>query len=334
MQTTIIKNKKEGEYKLLSEITSGLLIVLILISGFFAYLILFEIQDINSPSLTLNKAQYQITADFNKDVFEESMEEDFLNTVETQNKWIEKQREINDQYDEKLENVVNSQDSVFTDEYYNEIEKRQRELDKEYQQFVENINFDTENMIKYYSSMVNYELEESLENIRLEYDEELKEFEQEVRKENRNELLNLRIKLLVLELSEQRRKEFQDRIEEIQNSKSIKISNKISEIYYRLRIASNELSEARDKKVASLSEILNNDKKVKINNKKESLDRIYKDYQEIRYAALSQQMTDFEKTISNDKDELFEKRNNIIKIVTSDLNTLHKIYLLPTEERN
>lgn len=319
---------------MLSEITSGLLIVLILISGFFAYLILFEVQDINSPSLSLNKEQYEITADFDKDLFKENLNDSFIKTVDTQKRWIEKQTKLNELYNDKFGSILYSQNSVFIDQYYNEVAKKQRELDKEYQRYVENINFETENRINYYSSMVNYEVEKSLENIRLKYDEEIQEFEKQVNQENRNELLNLRLKLKVLELSEEKRKELQNRIDEIQNNKSIKISNKISEIYYRLRIVSNELNEAKAEKIANLKEILNNEKENNINNKKSSLDNIYKEYQEDRYAALSEKINNFQRTISSDNNDLIEKRNEIINIVTNDLNSLHQMYLLPTGERN
>ena len=316
------------------EVIGGLLVVLILITGFFSYIILFDVKEIKSPSFTLNKAQYQTEPNFETNGYAEKFKEPFKNSIEIQDKWIERQEKINEEYDVILGAALYNQNLLYIEEYNNDIEAKNEELNKDFQSYKEEINKLTERKIDYYSSMVRYEKQKSFDNLQAKYDKELQEVKTQVQKERSNELLNYRLKIETLDLTEAKEQEYREKIEEIQTARRNKINSKITAIYYTLRVENNKLKNAMQEKIANLTERFVKEKEELISEKKQELENIYAIYRQNRYSALEQKIQKFEANIGEEKNSLLEKRNNLIKVAKTDLEELKSRYNASNEERN
>src|SRR6056297_3597484 len=304
---------------MLREIISGLLIVLIIITGIFAYIILFDVKEIKSPSLTLNKKQYDIETEIDDKQFKKRLIKPFSASVKAQQAWLETHQEFDQEYKNILDELLNNQDLLFVEEYKDDIEHKREQLEHGFIDFKDKINKITNKEIEYYSSMIDYEMEQSLEKLRKKYDEEFAEYEEQVQQERRNELLNYRLKLETLDLSEQEAQKLREKIEDIESAKSIKINNKINEIYYGLRLKTEKLYKEKERQIAQ---------------KKIELEKVLSLFQRNRYAALQNQMNEFAVELEQESEELLQKRDAIKEIVQNDLETLNKTYLDLTEERN
>ncbi len=318
---------------MLREIVSGLLIVLILITGFFTYIILFDVKEIKSPSLTLDIEQYNTETDIKSTSFKQSFFDPFVNSVQAQQDWLNLYQDTKQEYEEVFKAVLVNQELLFVEEYKDDLEDKRDQLDRDFNNFKERINKVTAKEIEYYSSLVEYEMEQSLENLRKNYDEEFAEYEKQVQEASRNELLNYRLKLETLDLTEEKAQKYRDKIEEIEAEKSIKINNKLNEIYYTLRIKSEELEAEKELKIAKLKEQFNREKDKQIEQKQLELENVLTVFQR-RYAALKKQMNQFEKTLNQESPYLFQKKEVIKEIIQSDLDNLKKNYIVSTEERN
>lgn len=316
------------------EIIGGLLVVLILITGFFSYIILFDVKEIKSPSFTLNKEQYQTEPEFQTGGYEEKFKEPFKNSIEEQEQWIERQENINEEYEALLGAAFHNQQLLYIEEYNSDIEAKNEELGRDFQNYKEEINVLTERKIDYYSSMVRYEKKKSFENLQSKYDQELQEFEKEVQKERRNDLLNYRLKIETLDLSEEKEQEYREKIEEIQSTKNIKIDNKITQIHYTLRLENIKLNKAMEDKIANLTEEYEKEKDELISQKNQELENIFSIYQQNRYSALEQKIQKFEANINEEKKDFLGKRDNLIGIAKNDLEKLRNRYNGSNEERN
>lgn len=316
------------------DIIGGLLVVLILVTGFFSYIILFEVKEIRSPSFTLSKGQYQTEPDFETSGYVEKFEKPFKNSIEEQKKWIELQKSINEEYEVILGAALYNQKLLYIEEYNNDIEAKNVELKKDFQNYKDKINTLTERKIDYYSSMVQYEKDKSLENLQSKYSKELNEFEKQVQKENSNELLNYRLKLETLDLTEKKEQEYKDKINEIQSTKKIKINNKMTEIHYTLRVENNKLKKAMEDKIANITEKYEEEKKELISKKSQELDTIYTIYQQNNYSALNQRIKKFEANINEERKKLLDKREDFIDIAKNDLEKLKSRYNASNGERN
>jgi hypothetical protein len=177
-------------------------------------------------------------------------------------------------------------------------------------------------------------MEQSLDNLREKYDQEFADYEKQVQQENSNELLNYRLKLETLDLTEEKAAEYRSKIEEIENNRSIKINNKLNEIYYELRIRSEELTRERDQKIAELKKQFLNKKEEQIEQKNIELENMFAIYQRNRYTALKNSMDEFEENLEQDTAQLLAKSDIITDVVQSDLEVLNNTYLENTEERN
>jgi len=316
------------------EVIGGLLVVLILITGFFSYIILFDVKEIKSPSFTLNKAQYQTEPNFDTSGYAEKFKEPFKNSIERQEEWIERQEKINEEYDVILGAALYNQNLLYIEEYNNDIEAKNEELNKDFQSYKEEINKLTERKIDYYSSMVRYEKQKSFDNLQAKYDKELQEVKTQVQKERSNELLNYRLKIETLDLTEAKEQEYREKIEEIQTARRNKINSKMTAIYYTLRVENNKLKNAMQEKIANLTERFVKEKEELISEKKQELENIYAIYRQNRYSALEQKIQKFEANIGEEKNSLLEKRNNLIKVAKTDLEELKSKYNASNEERN
>ena len=316
------------------EVIGGLLVVLILITGFFSYIILFDVKEIKSPSFTLNKAQYQTEPNFDTSGYAEKFKEPFKNSIERQEEWIERQEKINEEYDVILGAALYNQNLLYIEEYNNDIEAKNEELNKDFQSYKEEINKLTERKIDYYSSMVRYEKQKSFDNLQAKYDKELQEVKTQVQKERSNELLNYRLKIETLDLTEAKEQEYREKIEEIQTARRNKINSKMTAIYYTLRVENNKLKNAMQEKIANLTERFVKEKEELISEKKQELENIYAIYRQNRYSALEQKIQKFEANIGEEKNSLLEKRNNLIKVAKTDLEELKSRYNASNEERN
>ncbi len=315
------------------EIIGGLLVVLILITGFFSYIILFEVKEIRSPSLTLNKAQYETEPDFQTSGYENKFKQPFKNSIEEQEKWGQSQEDINEEYDVILEAALYNQKLLFIEEYNNDIEAKNEELKTDFQNYRKKVDTLTERKIDYYSSMVRYEKEKSFENLQSKYGEKLKEFEKEVQKERSNEIINYRLKLETLDLTEAKKKEYRVKLEEIRSAKRVKINNKSTEIYYQLRIENNKLKKAMEDKIVELTEKFEEEKKELISKKNHELESIFSVYQRNRHTALNQKIKVFETNINEERQAILDKRENFIEIAKRDLKTLKNRYNVSNGER-
>ena len=316
------------------EVIGGLLVVLILITGFFSYIILFDVKEIKSPSFTLNKAQYQTEPNFDTSGYAEKFKEPFKNSIERQEEWTERQEKINEEYDVILGAALYNQNLLYIEEYNNDIEAKNEELNKDFQSYKEEINKLTERKIDYYSSMVRYEKQKSFDNLQAKYDKELQEVKTQVQKERSNELLNYRLKIETLDLTEAKEQEYREKIEEIQTARRNKINSKMTAIYYTLRVENNKLKNAMQEKIANLTERFIKEKEELISEKKQELENIYAIYRQNRYSALEQKIQKFEVNIGEEKNSLLEKRNNLIKVAKTDLEELKSRYNASNEERN
>jgi|SRR6056297_3282177 len=319
---------------MLREIISGLLIVLIIITGIFAYIILFDVKEIKSPSLTLNKKQYDIETEIDDKQFKKRLIKPFSASVKAQQAWLETHQEFDQEYKNILDELLNNQDLLFVEEYKDDIEHKREQLEHGFIDFKDKINKITNKEIEYYSSMIDYEMEQSLEKLRKKYDEEFAEYEEQVQQERRNELLNYRLKLETLDLSEQEAQKLREKIEDIESAKSIKINNKLNEIYYGLRLKTEKLSKEKERKKAELEKQFNKETERQIAQKKIELEKVLSLFQRNRYAALQNQMNEFAVELEQESEELLQKRDAIKEIVQNDLETLNKTYLDLTEERN
>ncbi|MCF8002437.1 MAG: hypothetical protein K9K76_11365 [Halanaerobiales bacterium] len=316
------------------EIIGGLLVVLILITGFFSYIILFDVKEIKSPSFTLNKNQYQTEPDFQTSGFEEDFKMPFKNSIQKQEQWIERQQNINQEYSDILGTALYNQELLYIEEYNNDIESKNEELNKDFQNYKEEVNILTDRKIDYYSSMVRYEKQKSFENLQAKYDEELQAVKSQVQKERSNELLNYRLKIETLDLTEAKKQEYREKIEEIKTARKNKINAKMTAIYYTLRVENNKLKNAMEEKIANLTERYEKEKEEFITEKMQELDNIYSMYRQNRYSALDQKIQKFEASINEDKKAILNKRNKLIKIAKKDLKNLKNRYSSSDEERN
>jgi hypothetical protein len=316
------------------EIIGGLLVVLILITGFFSYIILFDVKEIKSPSFTINKQQYQTEPEFQTSEYEKKFKEPFQNSIEEQEQWIERQENINEEYEVILGAAVYNQELLYIDEYNNDIEAKNEELNKDFQNYKQEINILTERKIDYYSSMVRYEKEKSFENLQSKYDKELQEVKTQVQKERSTELLNYRLKIKTLDLSEAKEQEYREKIEEIQTARRNKVNNKMTAIYYTLRVENNKLKNVMEEKIANLTEEFEEEKEELIAKQNQELKNIYSIYQQNRYSALEQKIQKVEANITEEKKALLNKRNNLIEIAKNDLEKLKSRYNVSNGERN
>ncbi len=316
------------------EIIGGLLVVLILITGFFSYIILFDVKEIKSPSLTINKHQYQTEPEFQTSGYKEKFTGPFKNSIEEQKKWIERQENINEEYEVILGAAVYNQELLYIDEYNNDIEAKNEELNKDFQNYEQEINILTERKIDYYSSMVRYEKEKSFENLQSKYYKELQEVKTQIQKDRSNELLNYRLKIRTLDLSEAKEQEYLEKIEEIQTARKNKINNKVTAIYYTLRVENNKLKNVMEEKIANLTDRFEAEKEELIAKNNQEVKNIYSVYQQNRYSALEQKIQKVEENITEDKKDLLNKRNNLIEIAKIDLEKLKNRYNVSNGERN
>jgi len=316
------------------EIIGGLLVVLILITGFFSYIILFDVKEIKSPSLTINKHQYQTEPEFQTSGYKEKFTGPFKNSIEEQKKWIERQENINEEYEVILGAAVYNQELLYIDEYNNDIEAKNEELNKDFQNYEQEINILTERKIDYYSSMVRYEKEKSFENLQSKYYKELQEVKTQIQKDRSNELLNYRLKIRTLDLSEAKQQEYLEKIEEIQTARKNKINNKVTAIYYTLRVENNKLKNVMEEKIANLTDRFEAEKEELIAKNNQEVKNIYSVYQQNRYSALEQKIQKVEENITEDKKDLLNKRNNLIEIAKIDLEKLKNRYNVSNGERN
>jgi len=316
------------------EIIGGLLVVLILITGFFSYIILFDVKEIKSPSLTINKQQYQTEPKFQTSEYEEKFKVPFQNSIEEQKQWIERQENINEEYEVILGAAVYNQELLYIDEYNNDIEAKNEELNKDFQNYEQEINILTERKIDYYSSMVRYEKEKSFENLQSKYYKELQEVKTQIQKDRSNELLNYRLKIRTLDLSEAKEQEYLEKIEEIQTARKNKINNKVTAIYYTLRVENNKLKNVMEEKIANLTDRFEAEKEELIAKNNQEVKNIYSVYQQNRYSALEQKIQKVEENITEDKKDLLNKRNNLIEIAKIDLEKLKNRYNVSNGERN
>ena len=316
------------------EIIGGLLVVLILITGFFSYIILFDVKEIKSPSFTINKQQYQTEPKFQTSEYEEKFKVPFQNSIEEQKQWIERQENINEEYEVILGAAVYNQELLYIDEYNNDIEAKNEELNKDFQNYEQEINILTERKIDYYSSMVRYEKEKSFENLQSKYYKELQEVKTQIQKDRSNELLNYRLKIRTLDLSEAKEQEYLEKIEEIQTARKNKINNKVTAIYYTLRVENNKLKNVMEEKIANLTDRFEAEKEELIAKNNQEVKNIYSVYQQNRYSALEQKIQKVEENITEDKKDLLNKRNNLIEIAKIDLEKLKNRYNVSNGERN
>lgn len=316
------------------DIIGGLLIVLILITGFISYIILFDVKEVRSPSLTLNTEQYNTEVDFQTENFKKELINPFISSVAKQSEWLENHSNINNEYNGILEDVLFNQNLLFIEEYKNDVENKKAELTEEFQIYQEQTAEITAKEVKYYSSIIENETEQSIDNIREKYNQEFQEYEKEVRAENRNELLNYRLKLEVLDLSEEKAQEYRDKIEEIEAAKQQKIRNQLTATSYKLRTETEQLIEEKEAKITELKERLNQEMEQKIAKKKASLDNIFQVYQQNRLAAVEERMAEFEDRIAKQSEELYQKRDEIALIVKDDLASLKEMYPDFNEERD
>jgi len=319
---------------LLREIISGLLIVVILIAGFFAYIVLYDVKEIESPSLTLDKKQYQTNNQLDSERLKSNLREPFKNSIKAQNSWLTEQSEVREGYQNILDSLLTNQNVLYIEEYKNDLEDKRKQLDLQFVEFQDRIDKITDKEIEYYSSMIDYEMEQSLDNLRQKYDQEFANYEKQVQQENSNELLNYRLKLETLDLTEEKAEEYRNKIEEIENNRSIKINNKLNEIYYELRIRSEELARKRDEKIAELKKQFLNRKKAEIEQKNIELENMFAIYQRNRYTALQNSMDEFEANLEQETAKLLAKSDIITETVQNDLEVLNNTYLENTEERN
>jgi hypothetical protein len=319
---------------LLREIISGLLIVVILIAGFLAYIVLYDVKEIESPSLTLNKEQYQTDSDLDGERLKSNLIRPFKNSIKAQNSWLTEQSEVKADYQNILDGLLTNQNVLYIEEYKNDLEDKRKQLELQFVEFKDRIDKITDKEIEYYSSMIDYEMEQSLDNLREKYDQEFADYEKQVQQENSNELLNYRLKLETLDLTEEKAAEYRSKIEEIENNRSIKINNKLNEIYYELRIRSEELTRERDQKIAELKKQFLNKKEEQIEQKNIELENMFAIYQRNRYTALKNSMDEFEENLEQDTAQLLAKSDIITDVVQSDLEVLNNTYLENTEERN
>jgi hypothetical protein len=308
--------------------------VVILIAGFLAYIVLYDVKEIESPSLTLNKKQYQTTSELDSESLKSTLIEPFINSIDAQNNWLTEQAGAQKDYQNILDGLLTNQNLLYIEEYKNDLEDKRKQLDLQFIEYKDRIDKITDKEIEYYSSMIDYEMERSIENLRENYDQEFAEYEKQVQRENSNELLNYRLKLETLDLTEEKAAEYRSKIEEIENNRSIKINNKLNEIYYELRIRSEELTRERDQKIAELKKQFLNKKEEQIEQKNIELENMFAIYQRNRYTALKNSMDEFEENLEQDTAQLLAKSDIITDVVQSDLEVLNNTYLENTEERN
>lgn len=316
------------------EIIGGLLVVLILITGFLSYIILFEVKEIKSPSFTLNVEDYQTEPGFQTSGYEDKFKEPFNNSIDRQKEWIDRQNSINQKYEEMLGEVLFNQELLFIEEYNNDIEDKNKELKNNFQNYKREVDKLTEKKIDYYSSMVRYEKERSLENLQDNYDEEFDEFVSQVQQERQNELLNYRLKIEILDLSKAKEKEYQNKIEEIESDKRVRTNNKMHKIYSRLRLENYKVNKVMEEKIASLTEKFKEEEKELISNKQEELDNIFSIFEQNRETALEQKKEQFKTNINEERKAILNKRESIIEIATDDLEKLQSRYSTSNGERN
>ena len=308
--------------------------MVILIAGFLAYIVLYDVKEIESPSLTLNKEQYQTASQLDSESLKNNLIGPFENSLKAQNSWLKEQSEVKEDYQNILDSLLTNQNVLYIEEYKNDLEDKRKQLDLQFIEFKDRIGKITDKEIEYYSSMIDYEMEQSLDNLRQQYDQEFADYEKQVQQENRNELLNYRLKLDTLDLTEEKAAEYRSKIEEIENNRSIKINNKLNEIYYELRVRSEELAREREEKIAELKEQFLNKKEAEIEQKNIELENMFAIYQRNRYTALKNSMDKFEANLEQETAQLLAKSDTITEIVQNDLEVLNNTYLENTEERN
>ena len=308
--------------------------MVILIAGFLAYIVLYDVKEIESPSLTLNKEQYQTASQLDSESLKNNLIGPFENSLKAQNSWLKEQSEVKEDYQNILDSLLTNQNVLYIEEYKNDLEDKRKQLELQFVEFKDRIDKITDKEIEYYSSMIEYEMEQSLDNLRQKYDQEFADYEKQVQQENRNELLNYRLKLETLDLTDEQAQEYRSKIEEIENNRSIKINNKLNGIYYQLRIRSEQLAQKRDDKIAELKEQFLNNKKEEIEQKNIELENMFAIYQRNRYTALKNSMNEFEANLEQETAQLLAKSDTITEIVQNDLEVLNNTYLENTEERN
>lgn len=316
------------------DLFSVLLIVLIIITGFFTYIIFFEIEEAKSPSFNIDREAYKIKPDFEPTVFVDKFKVPFFASLDDQEQWADRQEKLSDDYEISFSEIQFNKYILYFDQYSSDITKLREELDRQFAEYEIEADNILDKKIAYYTSMIDHEVERSLENLIIDYREEFEEFESELKKQRSNELLNYRLKLETLDLTDEQKKDYKDKIAEIELEKRIRINNKLNEIYYELKTASQLLNENKAEKVSYLLEKFAEKKNKLVANRKREIEASYLTYQQQRYIAATHNIYQAEELINEEKQEILAVLKIVDEVVKDDLEVLKSAYSTVNKERN
>jgi len=316
------------------DIVNVILIFLIIITGFFTYIIFFEIEEAKSPSFNIDRKAYSIEPDFEPTLFLDKFKVPFTTSLDDQEQWAAQQEKLSDDYEIFFSEIQFNKYVLYFDQYSSDIVKLREELDRQFAEYKIEADDILDKKIAYYSSMIDHEVERSLENLIKDYREELKEFESELKKQRSNELLNYRLKLETLDLTDEQKKDYKDKIAKIELEKRIKINNKLNGIYYELKTASHLLNENKEEKVSYLLEKFTEKKNELVVNKKKEIEDSYRTYQQQRYIAAIHNINQAEELINEEKHEILTVLKIVDEVIKDDLEVLKSAYSTVNKERN
>ncbi len=202
-----------------SKLTAYLFLVGIL-GVVFAYLFIFG----------LTPVQYEIdehqlaSSEFN--IVKPELEQKILFKTDQQ-AWLEK---FDQDVEEKIQAGLQSTLNVIRIDYTGRIEIKSKELKSELASYVENKEQEFQEKLLARKEFLQNQLTDELRQQQTTRRHELEKYQQSALLENYNQLLNLRLKLNILELSKQEKEDYQQKITDLQQGQQQLLNNKEDQI--------------------------------------------------------------------------------------------------------
>ncbi|MCF8008195.1 MAG: hypothetical protein K9K32_00390 [Halanaerobiales bacterium] len=304
------------------EILSGLLIVLLIVAGFISYLILFEIKEVKSPSVSINLSEYKQEDNLESRQLIKDLTNPFKSTINEQQEIYHKK--INDtlSYIIFTNEILVNNNSILVEEYNKALKEKKDELDNLLEIYKNEIVSYSNNKIEYYSDIINKEFESSIDNLLNNYHLELKDYKNQINKEYSNQIFNLRLKLELLELSGKKRREYEEKLDVIKREKNMLINGKKAQVSFKLLLEKEKLISIKNQKINKYkeTEIKSSDALIKI--KAEELKQRFEQFHQKKLTNLKEEINKEELVILKKIESLYKKRQDIIKIVKDDVDKL------------
>lgn len=204
---------------------------------------------------------------------------------------------INEQISKRLQDIKSG--------YQTKIEERIEKTKEELSAYKESLKQEIKEKFEQKKREIRAGLDQKIDKRKEKQNKELQNYQQKLNKEYNRKILNLRLKLQMLDLSSEERKEYQQQLAELEAERKEKLANKKEELQKKLQEYAAEQQKEAEEKLRSYHQKLTKKMQQKIKNKQEEANKELQNY-------IKEQNQFLQQEIETKREDLTAKLENTI----------------------